>query len=414
MGPGAASLTISGGGTTRIFFVGTGTLAPFTSTVNLSGMTLANGYGKGGDTNYGGGGAGMGGAIFQNGGTLNLSNMVFSGNRAIGGHDGLGSASQTGGGGFGGDAPTNQDGASGGDLGGAGGTLQIAAGPGGGGISVYSGGFGGGGGNQGYGGWGGGAGPGSLTGGLLGNGFGGCYGAGAGFGGRHLRLCGFSRPLERQLQQQSGRRRKFHGRWRGGALFVYSVAGGATAKGANITFSGNVAANAGMNTQCSRGLLWQTCRPAIPMPSVWTISMFAGSSLARQPTLTANSSSTQSATINTDFATALSVIVKDLGANPVPGVTVTFTAPASGASGKFENNSTTITVVTNASGIAAAPFMANSTAGTYRVTVATEGPSAIGVHPDEPRGIRWPRSRQTPAPRPRQPMQARFSPIHWP
>jgi hypothetical protein len=79
---------------------------------------------------------------------------------------------------------------------------------------------------------------------------------------------------------------------------------------------------------------------------------------------------TQSATISTAFGTALSVTVEDAGGNSVQGVTVTFTAPASGASGTFSNSSNTITVNTNASGIASESFTANSVAGGYSVSAA--------------------------------------------
>src|SRR5258706_143026 len=92
-------------------------------------------------------------------------------------------------------------------------------------------------------------------------------------------------------------------------------------------------------------------------------------------TMTANAGTTpQSATINTAFAVAPAVTVRDAGNNPVPGVSVTFTAPGAGASGLFSNLTTTITVATNASGIAAAPFTANGTAGgPYIVTAASAG-----------------------------------------
>src|SRR5260370_7515513 len=80
--------------------------------------------------------------------------------------------------------------------------------------------------------------------------------------------------------------------------------------------------------------------------------------------MTANAGTTpQSATINTAFANALAVTVKDAGSNPVSGVNVTFTAPGAGASGVFSNSTATITVATNASGVASAPFTANATAG---------------------------------------------------
>jgi hypothetical protein len=88
--------------------------------------------------------------------------------------------------------------------------------------------------------------------------------------------------------------------------------------------------------------------------------------------MAANAGTTpQSATISTAFANALAVTVRDAGNNPVSGVNVAFTAPGSGASGVFSNSTTTITVATNASGVAAAPFTANgTTGGPYTVTAA--------------------------------------------
>jgi hypothetical protein len=91
-------------------------------------------------------------------------------------------------------------------------------------------------------------------------------------------------------------------------------------------------------------------------------------------TLNSNPGTTpQTATVNTAFATALAVTVRDVGSNPLAGVNVTFTAPGSGASGLFSNSSTTIVVPTNASGIASAPFTANATAGPYNVSAAAGG-----------------------------------------
>ena len=70
--------------------------------------------------------------------------------------------------------------------------------------------------------------------------------------------------------------------------------------------------------------------------------------------------------------------VKDAGSNPLSGVNVTFTAPGSGASGTFSNSSTTITVATNASGVASAPFTANGTAGgPYTVTAAASALTTV-------------------------------------
>jgi CSLREA domain-containing protein len=71
----------------------------------------------------------------------------------------------------------------------------------------------------------------------------------------------------------------------------------------------------------------------------------------------------QSAVINTAFATQMQARVQESGINQ-SGTAVTFTAPASGASGTFTGGSTTALVPTNASGVATAPvFTANNTAG---------------------------------------------------
>jgi CSLREA domain-containing protein len=95
--------------------------------------------------------------------------------------------------------------------------------------------------------------------------------------------------------------------------------------------------------------------------------------------MTANAGTTpQSAIINTAFANALAVTVKDASSNPVSGVNVTFTGPASGASGTFSNSSNTIVVATNASGVASAPFTANSTpGGPYTATASASGLTTV-------------------------------------
>src|SRR4029077_12190925 len=106
-----------------------------------------------------------------------------------------------------------------------------------------------------------------------------------------------------------------------------------------------------------------------------TVSFSLTNTVGAPSTMTVNAGTTpQSATINTAFANALAVTVKDAGSNPVSAVNVTFTAPGSGASGAFSNSTATIMVVTNASGVASAPFTANATAGgPYTVTAAATG-----------------------------------------
>jgi uncharacterized protein YbbK (DUF523 family) len=107
---------------------------------------------------------------------------------------------------------------------------------------------------------------------------------------------------------------------------------------------------------------------------VGTPASFSLTNLAGVPSsIVATAGTPQSATVSTAFTTALQAIVKDSGNNPVSGVTVTFTAPAVGASATF-GGSPTATAVTNASGIATAPALtANSQTGSYAVTAAAAG-----------------------------------------
>src|SRR6266404_5869264 len=107
---------------------------------------------------------------------------------------------------------------------------------------------------------------------------------------------------------------------------------------------------------------------------VSTPANFSLTNLAGAPaSITATAGTPQSATINTQFATQLQATVRDASNNPVNGVTVTFTAPTSGASGTFAGGINT--AVTNAQGVAtAAVFTANGTAGgPYNVTAAVAG-----------------------------------------
>jgi hypothetical protein len=86
-------------------------------------------------------------------------------------------------------------------------------------------------------------------------------------------------------------------------------------------------------------------------------------------TITAASGTTQSLAAGTVLPTKLQVSVMK-GQTPVSGVTVTFTAPATGASGVFATSGTpTETDITNANGIAtSSTFTANTTSGSYSVS----------------------------------------------
>ncbi len=103
-----------------------------------------------------------------------------------------------------------------------------------------------------------------------------------------------------------------------------------------------------------------------------------GAGIASQ--MAANTGTTpQSALVSTAFGTLLSVTVEDIDNNPVQGVQVIFTAPSSGASGTFANNTITTLATTNSSGVATATiFTANTqSGGPYNVTASATGLTAV-------------------------------------
>jgi hypothetical protein len=102
------------------------------------------------------------------------------------------------------------------------------------------------------------------------------------------------------------------------------------------------------------------------------------SSGSNAPTIaiTPSAGATESAQINQPFATQLQATVTANG-SPESGVSVVFTAPASGASGTFANGTATETDTTNSSGVATSSiFKANATASSYTVTASTSGATA--------------------------------------
>jgi hypothetical protein len=86
--------------------------------------------------------------------------------------------------------------------------------------------------------------------------------------------------------------------------------------------------------------------------------------------ITATAGATQSTTVGYAFAAPLQVLVTDVYGNAVPGASVTFAAPTSGAGGSVSDGAV---VTTNAQGIAAETFTANTRAGSYAVTAAVSG-----------------------------------------
>ena len=90
--------------------------------------------------------------------------------------------------------------------------------------------------------------------------------------------------------------------------------------------------------------------------------------------ITATSGSLQDTPVSKAFGAPLAATVLDGSGYPVTGASVTFTAPATGASGTFANGTATETDMTNASGAAvSSTFTANATSGAYTVTASSAG-----------------------------------------
>ena len=245
--PAIETRSVSGDNRFRPLFVKSGT-------VSLTNLRLIDGRAKGGDSFIGGGGAGMGGALFVYAGTVSVSGVEFSGNQAIGGNGNdsslpqAGTATRWGGGGMYGTADAGGGGGglfgrpTGNDTGAYGGSGNYGGGVGafgGGGTGINGsaspGGFGGGGGRGGTAGLGGfGGGGGGGTGGPDANGGDGGYGGGGGGGaGGPTRFGsgGFGGGSGNASRQGGG------GAGMGGAVFIRT--GSLTIE--NSTFSSNTA-----------------------------------------------------------------------------------------------------------------------------------------------------------------------------
>jgi hypothetical protein len=153
---------------------------------------------------------------------------------------------------------------------------------------------------------------------------------------------------------------------------------GAFASGPNtaVTNGGGVATSALFTANGNVGPYAVTAMAGTIGPASFSLTNTA----VAPATITATAGSGQSAPIKTAFGTALQATVKDSTGNPVPNVTVTFTAPASGPSGAFAGGANT--AVTSASGVAtSATFTANGTFGSYSVTakVGTVGSASFSL-----------------------------------
>ncbi len=109
----------------------------------------------------------------------------------------------------------------------------------------------------------------------------------------------------------------------------------------------------------------------VTIPAIFTLA----NSASAPATMVASTGTPQTTPIGTSFSIPFAVTITDQFSNPLTGIVVTFSAPASGPSGNFADGVTTAT--TNAAGIATAPtFFANNTLGEYQVTATVYGLTA--------------------------------------
>ena len=100
---------------------------------------------------------------------------------------------------------------------------------------------------------------------------------------------------------------------------------------------------------------------------------FSLANTAGEPaTLVVNGGDPQGAVVDTDFATALAVLVLDANDNPVPNIVVSFAAPLAPATATLAASS----AQTDASGVATLGAHASTFAGTYVVTASLVGSTA--------------------------------------
>ena len=165
----------------------------------------------------------------------------------------------------------------------------------------------------------------------------------------------------------------------GGALVTFT----APISGASGTFAG--ATNSVTVTASSAGVATSPAFTANTIAGGYsimaTVSGVTGSAsftltntAAAPAAITATSGTPQSASINTAFAQPLVATVVDSSQNLVSGAVVTFTAPASGASGTFAGATNSVNATTDSNGLATSPtFTANGSNGAYTVTATVSG-----------------------------------------
>ncbi|MBV9770910.1 MAG: Ig-like domain-containing protein, partial [Bryobacterales bacterium] len=161
------------------------------------------------------------------------------------------------------------------------------------------------------------------------------------------------------------------GGWLSGGTFTAHLSDGSAPDYVDVT----PAANGQYDRNYS--LIYRALGSGQTMTVKWAMSSGAGNvtlngaALAlASPSITATAGSPQSTAVDTAFGTALQATLLDASNNPLSGVTVTFTAPASGATAMF-SGAATATATTNGNGVATAPaLIANGQIGSFTITAS--------------------------------------------
>jgi hypothetical protein len=165
----------------------------------------------------------------------------------------------------------------------------------------------------------------------------------------------------------------------GNPLPNVTVTFSAPSSGASASFPNGASAITGANGEASVPVKANTIAGSYSVTASATYASgtrSAAFTLTNQPDdlamLTATGGNSQSTLVNTNFASPLKVKAVDQYNNPISGVTVTFSAPSSGASASFPSGAT---ATTNANGEASVTAKANTIAGSYSVTASASGAS---------------------------------------
>ena len=228
--------------------------------------------------------------------------------------------------------------------------------------------------------------------------------------GRQERLIGLGSPVRTATVEHRYRRRlrvlvrDAHGKTEAGATVTFTLGGAGTGTGTGAGASAGASFAGGASTAtATTGIHGIATSPSFTAGSAAgtltaTATTTTTSSTARftlrnragtPATITPGIAAAEATRAGTRFSIALAVTVTDALGNKVPGALVTFTAPASGASGSFATpaHAHAVSVRSDSGGIAVAPpFIANAQPGGYIViaTVAHGPRTAFALVNDAP------------------------------